>query len=116
MSALQVIMPMSAQSPGLGAASDSAGERNCPLDTSAVTAQRVPFIRSVLVTLRLRAVDEYIYLVELLQRIGLHPAKRPIELSPRMSKDQFAHGHLRSDTHKHDHDPNHTAPGHATTT
>lgn len=47
-------------------------------------------IQSLLVTCRLHEVDSYTYLVDVLQRIGEHPANRAIELIPRMWKSLFA--------------------------
>ena len=41
-------------------------------------------------TCRLHAVDSYTYLVDVLQRISVHPAKQAIELTPRMWKSLFA--------------------------
>ena len=45
------------------------------------------------------------YLVDVLQRISMHPAKRAIELTPRMWKSLFADAPLRSDLGAHHHDP-----------
>jgi len=45
------------------------------------------------------------YLVDVLQRISAHPAKRAIELTPRMWKSLFAEAPLRSDLAPHHHDP-----------
>ena len=41
-------------------------------------------------TCRLHEVDAYTYLVDVLQRISVHPANRAIELTPRMWKSLFA--------------------------
>ena len=41
-------------------------------------------------TCRLHGVDVYTYLVDVLQRISVHPANRAIELTPRMWKSLFA--------------------------
>ena len=59
----------------------------------------------MLVTCRLHAVDSYTYLVDVLQRISVHPANRAIELTPRMWKSLFADAPLRSDLGPHHHDP-----------
>ena len=53
-------------------------------------------IQSLLVTCRLQGVDPYTYLVDVLQRIGEHPAKRVTELTPRVWKTMFAGHPLRS--------------------
>ena len=47
-------------------------------------------------TCRLHEVDPYTYLVDVLQRISVHPATRAIELTPRMWKSLFA-----VDEHQH---------------
>ena len=81
------------------------GKRNWLFTSSEVGAQRVGIIQSLLVTCRLHAVDSYTYLVDVLQRISVHPAKQAIELTPRMWKSLFADAPLRSDLGPHHHDP-----------
>ena len=81
------------------------GKRNWLFTSSEVGAQRVGIIQSLLVTCRLQAVDSYTYLVDVLQRISVHPAKQAIELTPRMWKSLFADAPLRSDLGPHHHDP-----------
>ena len=61
----------------------------------------------VLVTCRMHAVDPYTYLVDVLQRISEHPAKRVLELTPRVWKSLFAHDPLPSALGHHNHDPPH---------
>ena len=46
---------------------------------------------------QLQSVNPYTYLVDTLQRIDRHPAKRVIELTPRMWKTLFADNPLRPD-------------------
>ena len=60
------------------------GKRNWLFASSEVGAQRVGIIQSLLVTCRLHEVDAYTYLIDVLQRISVHPANRAIELTPRM--------------------------------
>ena len=62
-----------------------------------IGAERVGMIQSLLVTCRLQGVDPYVYLVDVLQRIAIHPANRVIELTPREWKTRFAETPLRSD-------------------
>ena len=81
------------------------GKRNWLFASTEVGAKRVGIIQSLLVTCRLHAVDPYTYLVDVLQRISRHPAKRVIELTPRMWKSLFAGNPLRSDLDPHHHDP-----------
>ena len=56
-------------------------------------------------TCRLQAVDSYTYLVDVLQRISVHPAKQAIALTPRMWKSLFTNAPLRSDLGPYHHDP-----------
>ena len=81
------------------------GKRNWLFTSSEVGAQRVGIIQSLTVTCRLHEVDVYTYLVDVLQRISVHPATRAIELTPRMWKSRFADAPMRSDLGAHHHDP-----------
>jgi transposase len=62
-------------------------------------AKHVGIIQSLIVTCRLHGVDPYTYLVDVLQRISMHPASRVAELTPRRWKQYFADNPLRSDLH-----------------
>ena len=81
------------------------GKRNGLFASSEVGAQRIGIIQSLLVTCRLHEVDACTYLVDGLQRISVHPAKRAIELTPRMWKSLFADAPMRSDLGTSHHDP-----------
>ena len=81
------------------------GKRNGLFASSEVGAQRVGIIRSLLVTCRRHEVDACTCLVDGLQRISVHPAKRAIELTPRMWKSLFADAPMRSDLGARHHDP-----------
>ena len=71
-----------------------------------IGAQRAGIIQSLLATCRLHpAVDSYTYLVDVLQLIRVHRAKRAIELTPRMWKSLFADDPLRSDLAPHHYNP-----------
>ena len=54
-------------------------------------------IQRLLVTCNLQRVEPYAYLVDVLQRVGRHPAKHVVELTPRVWKTTFADQPLRSD-------------------
>ena len=54
-------------------------------------------IQSLLVNCKLQGVDPYAYLVDVLQRVGQHPAKHIVELTPRVWKTTFADRPFRSD-------------------
>ena len=57
-------------------------------------------MQSLFVTCRLHDIDPYTYLVDVLQRVGEHPASRAAELTPRLWKQYFADNPLRSDIYK----------------
>ena len=81
------------------------GKRNWLFASTEVGARRVGIIQSLMVTCRLHGVDPYTYLVDVLQRISEHPAKRVRELTPRMWKSLFAHDPLPSALGHHLHHP-----------
>lgn len=62
-----------------------------------VGAEYVGIVQSLIATCRLHDIDPYTYLVDVLQRVGQHPASRVAELTPRLWKSQFAANPLRSD-------------------
>ena len=62
-------------------------------------ARHVGIIQSLIVTCRLHGIDPHTYLVDVLQRVGQHPAARVAELTPRLWKQHFADNPLRSDLH-----------------
>src|SRR4051812_38868460 len=62
-------------------------------------ARHVGIVQSLIATCRLQDIDPYTYLVDVLQRVGQHPAARVAELTPRLWKKHFAHNPLRSDLH-----------------
>ena len=73
------------------------GRRNWLFAWTELGAQRVGVIQSLLATCKLQEVDGYAYLVDVLQRVGQHPAKRAVELTPRVWRTLFADSPLRSD-------------------
>ena len=73
------------------------GRRNWLFAWTELGARRVGAIQSLLATCQLQGVNPYIYLVDVLQRIDRHPAKRAVELTPRVWKTRFADNPLRSD-------------------
>lgn len=60
-------------------------------------AEHVGIIQTLISTCKLQDVDPYTYLVDVLQRVGEHPAADIIELTPRVWKTKFADNPLRSD-------------------
>ena len=73
------------------------GRRNWLFAWTEPGARRVGAIQSLLATCQLQGVNPYVYLVDVLQRIDRHPARRAVELTPRMLKTQFADNPLRFD-------------------
>jgi hypothetical protein len=64
-------------------------------------AKQVGIIQSLLTACRLHDIDRYTYLVDVLQRVGQHPAADVALLTPRLWKWHFAHNPLRSDLDTH---------------
>ena len=62
-------------------------------------AKQVGIVQSLITTCRLHEIDVYTYLVDVLQRVGQHPASRVAELTPRLWKQHFAANPLRSALH-----------------
>lgn len=73
------------------------GRKNWLFCWSEVGARHVGIIQSLLTTCRLHRVDPYAYLVDVLQRIALHPARAVEQLTPRCWKALFSDNPLRSD-------------------
>ena len=59
------------------------GRRNWLFCWTEVGAEHVGIIQSLISTCRLHGVDPYTYLVDVLQRVGIHPASGVADLSPR---------------------------------
>lgn len=85
--------------PSLGAqpAGHPDGRKNWLFCWAEIGAEQVGLIQGLLVTCRLHGVNPHTYLVDVLQRVGQHPASRVIELTPRLWKKMFANNPLRSD-------------------
>jgi transposase len=66
------------------------GRKNWLFCWTELGARQVGIIQSLLSTCRLHGVDPYRYLVDVLQRISIHPAKDVIDLTPRVWKTKFA--------------------------
>lgn len=73
------------------------GRKNWLFAWTEIGAERIGVIQSLLVTCRLQGVDPYTYLVDVLQRISVHPANRVSELTPRQWKARFASNPMKSD-------------------
>jgi hypothetical protein len=62
--------------------------------------KHVGIVQSLLVTCRLHDINPYDYFVDVLQRVGQHPASLVHQLTPQLWKQSFAANPLRSDLHK----------------
>jgi len=65
-----------------------------------IGAERIAIIQSLLVSCKLHGIDPFVYIVDVLQRIGQHPASAVHELTPRIWKTLFEANPLRSDLDK----------------
>jgi len=66
------------------------GRKNWLFCTTEVGAEYLGQVQSLLLTCRLHDVDPFTYLVDVLQRLQVHPARRVQELTPRLWKAHFA--------------------------
>ena len=73
------------------------GRRNWLFTWTELGAKHVGIVQSLLTSCRLHEINPYDYLVDVLQRVGRHPAARVAELTPRLWKHHFASNPLRSD-------------------
>jgi len=73
------------------------GRRNWLFCWTELGAEYVGVIQSLISTCKLHDINPYHYLVDVLQRVSIHPAKRVHELTPRVWKEKFADKPLRSD-------------------
>jgi transposase len=76
------------------------GRRNWLFCWTELGARHVGMVQSLLTTCKLHEVDPYDYLVDVLQRVGQHPASRVAELTPRRWKELYADNPLRSPLHE----------------
>ena len=72
------------------------GRKNYMFCWTEVGAEHVGIAQSLLVTARLHDIDPFKYLVDILQRISLHPARQVEDLIPRNWKAQFGSNPLKA--------------------
>jgi transposase len=75
------------------------GRKNWMFCWTELGAEHVGIMQSLIVTCRLHGIDPYTYLVDVLQRVAVHPASKVAELTPRLWKQHFAAHPLRSALH-----------------
>ncbi len=65
------------------------GRKNYLFCWSELGAEQLGILQSLLVTCRLQEINPYHYLVDVLQRVSLHPASKVAELTPRIWKNSL---------------------------
>ena len=73
------------------------GRKNYLFCWSELGAEQLGILQSLLVTCRLQEINPYHYLVDVLQRVSIHPASKVEELTPRIWKEKFRDNLLTSD-------------------
>ena len=73
------------------------GRKNYLFCWSELGAEQLGILQSLMVTCRLQDVNPYHYLVDVLQRVALHPAKDVLDLTPRLWKRKYNQSRLVSD-------------------
>ncbi len=73
------------------------GRKNYLFCWSELGAEQLGILQSLLVTCRLQEINPYHYLVDVLQRVSMHPASKVAELTPRIWKEKFGNDFLTSD-------------------
>ena len=73
------------------------GRKNYLFCWSELGAEQLGILQSLLVTCRLQEINPYHYLVDVLQRVSIHPASKVEELTPRVWKEKFGDNFLTSD-------------------
>ena len=63
-------------------------------------ADNVAVLQTLIVSCRLAGIDPYKYLVDVLQRVSLHPARDIRDLLPRIWKEKLGANPLKSDLDK----------------
>jgi transposase len=75
------------------------GKKNWLFSWTELGARHVGIVQSLLATCRLHGINPYDYFVDVLQRVGQHPASLLHQLTTRIWKQMFAANPLRSDLH-----------------
>ncbi len=75
------------------------GCRNWLFAWTELGAKQIGIVQSLLAACRLHDINPYDYFVDVLPRVGQHPASRVHELTPRLWKQLFVRDPLRSDLH-----------------
>ncbi|MFT6834449.1 MAG: transposase [Francisellaceae bacterium] len=73
------------------------GRKNYLSCWSELGAKQLGILQNLMVTCRIQGINPYTYLVDVLQRVGIHPSKDVLDLVPRVWKIKFADNPLKSD-------------------
>jgi len=73
------------------------GKKNWLFSWTELGAHYVGIIQTLLCSCKLQKIDPYVYLVDVLQRVGQHPASQVNDLIPRNWKEKFGNCPLKSD-------------------
>ena len=73
------------------------GRKNYLFCWTELGAEHLGILQSLTTTCRIHGINPYTYLVDVLQRVALHPAAEVIDLTPRQWKQKFADNFLTSD-------------------
>ncbi|MBK83253.1 MAG: IS66 family transposase, partial [Gammaproteobacteria bacterium] len=73
------------------------GKKNWMFSWTEAGAEQLGIIYSLIATCRMQGIDPYTYLVDVLLRVGQHPASKVDELIPRHWKKMFQDNPMRSD-------------------
>jgi transposase len=76
------------------------GRKNWLFAWTEIGAEQIGIIQSLLVTCRLHDINPYTYLVDVLQRVSVHPASKVAELTPINWKQTCADNPMQSDLDK----------------
>ncbi len=77
------------------------GKKNWLCGWTELGTKHVGIVQSLLATCRLHDTTPYDYFVDVLQRVGQHPASLAHQFTPRIWKQMFAATPLRSDLYEH---------------
>jgi transposase len=66
------------------------GKKNFLFAWTEVGARQIGIIQSLIVTYRLQGISPVVFLTDVLQRVGEHPARDALDLSPRRWRVLFA--------------------------
>jgi len=76
------------------------GKKNWLFSWTELGAKLIGIVQSLLATCRLHEINPYDHFVDVLQRVGQHPASIVHQLTPRIWKQMFAENPLWSDLHE----------------